>query len=108
MKLYLLVLILFVSMMFACVKESGMYRGSQNTAIVIISLLYIASFYGIISFKIGKGGILEAFLSLIVLFFLLICLFMTDFYFLGICFFVIGTIIFFVGKNRANLVNKEE
>jgi hypothetical protein len=100
-------MLLVTSQFVACVKESGMYRGSQNTAIVIISLLYIASFYGLISFTMGKGGLLEAFLSLIILFLLFICTLMTNFYFLGICFFVIGIVVFLVGKRKSSPINKE-
>jgi len=95
---------LFIS----CAKEAGMYKGSQNTAIVIMTLLYLASFYGIISFSFGKGGMLEAILSIVILFFLFICFLMTSFYFVGICFFVLGLLIFFIGKSRANPALKDK
>ena len=102
-----LLFLLLSPLAIACVRESGMYRGSQNTAIVIITLFCIASFYGIISFRIGKGGLLEALLSLAILLLLFICSLMTKFYFVGICFFAIGLIIFLTGKNKPWSTNRE-
>jgi hypothetical protein len=90
----------------SCTTESGMYKGSQNTAIVILTLLYAASFYGIISFLLGKSGLIEAILSLVILFFLLICFLMTSYYIVGICFFIVGLVVFFIGKNRTRSIQK--
>jgi hypothetical protein len=84
----------------SCANESGMYEGSQNTAIVILTLLYLASFYSIITFRFGKGGLFEASLSVVILLFLLICLFLTKYYFVGICFFIVGLANFLSGKNK--------
>jgi len=54
-----------------------------------------------------KGGLLEAILSLAINFFLLICFLMTNYFFLGICFFLIALIIFSVGMKKVREVNGE-